>query len=116
MFPSDTLHTLLRHSLAHHRRETIAFGRRLNAVMERMFLTAVWRNFIKARSERRPDPATPAMSLGLAFEPWSWPRVLSRRLFPGREETPAVWDKLYRREWTTEALRSNTRHRLKLAA
>src|SRR5262249_36052936 len=30
MFPSDLLHALLRHSLAHHRRETIAFGRRLN--------------------------------------------------------------------------------------
>lgn len=28
------------------RRETIAFGRRLNAVMERLFLAAVWRNFV----------------------------------------------------------------------
>lgn len=116
MFPSDALHALLRHSLAHHRRETIAFGRRLNAVMERMFVSAVWRNFIKARTERRPDPATPAMRLALSTRPWSWPQVLSRRLFPRREKLPPVWRELYRRDWTTPALRSNTRHRLVLAA
>jgi hypothetical protein len=34
----DVLHALLRHSGAHHRRETIAFGQRSNAVMERGFL------------------------------------------------------------------------------
>ena len=115
MFPADALHSLLRHSLAHHRRETIAFGRRLNALMERMFLTAAWRNFIKGRSERRPDPTTPAMRLGLTTRPWSWPAVLSRRLFPGREKLPPAWAQLYRREWTTPALAHNTRHRLRYA-
>ena len=41
LFPVDLLHKMARHSLAHHRRETIAFGRRLNAVMERLFLMAI---------------------------------------------------------------------------
>lgn len=116
MFPNDALHALLRHSLAHHRRETIAFGRRLNALMERMFLAAVWRNWVKRRSERHPGAVTPAMRVGLAGSAWSWTRVLSRRLFPAREELPGVWAQLYRREWTTPGLRSNTRHRLRYAA
>jgi hypothetical protein len=115
MFPVDVLHALLRHSLAAHRRETIAFGRRLNALMERMFLAAVWRNFVKGVSERRGDRTTPAMRIGLTDRPWSWGRVLGRRLFPDRESLSEVWRDLYRRDWPTPALPSNTRHRKKLA-
>jgi transposase-like protein len=112
MFPVDALHGLIRHTAAHHRRETIAFGRRLNALVERLFLTVVWRNFVKGRSERRPDPVTPAMRLRLATEPWTWSRTLARRLFPARESLPPTWRDLYRRDWTTPVLPSNTRHRL----
>jgi hypothetical protein len=112
MFPVDQLHALLRHSLAHHRRETIAFGRRINALAERLFLAMVWRNFVKWRSERRPDRSTPAMRLGLTESRWSWRRVLARRLFPGRERLPESWREIYRREWTTPVLRFNTRHSL----
>ncbi|HET6278557.1 MAG TPA: hypothetical protein VFG08_07230, partial [Candidatus Polarisedimenticolia bacterium] len=98
------------------KRETIAFGRRLAAVMERLFLTVVWRNFIKGRSERRPDPHTPAMRLGLTTEPWTWRGLLSRRLFPGRMKPAGVWRILYRRDWTTPVLPSNLLHRLRHAA
>jgi IS1 family transposase len=112
MFPVDSLHALLRHTLAHHRRETIAFGRRLNALMERLFLTAVWRNFVKRRSERKPDPVSPAMWVGLASELWTWRRVLAKRLFPGRVEMPTIWRRLYRRDWTTPLFQSNSRHQL----
>jgi hypothetical protein len=112
MFPVDLLHKILRHTLAHQRRETIAFGRRLNAVLERLFLAAVWRNFIKRRSERRPEPRTPAMQLGLTDMPWSWKRLLSRRLFLHRLRLPRTWSLLYRRLWTTPVLSSNTRHDL----
>lgn len=110
MFPNDSLHGLLRHSLAHHRRETIAFGRRLNALMERFFVAAIWRNFVKGRSERKPDPATPAMAVGLTDRPWSWRRVLSQRVFPNHESPPPAWGELYRRLWETPLLRSNQRH------
>lgn len=115
MFPVDLLHKILRHTLAHHRRETIAFARRLNAAMERLFLTAIWRNFVKKRSERRPGAVTPAQALELTSTRWSWKRVLSRRLFYDRLELPAPWPTLYRREWTTPLLRSNATHRLKRA-
>ena len=112
MFPVDQLHALLRHTLAHHRRETIAFGRRINALLERMFLTMIWRNFVKWRSERRPDRSSPAMRLGLTEACWSWRRVLARRLFPGRESLPAPWKEIYDREWITPVLPFNTRHSL----
>jgi hypothetical protein len=114
MFPSDLLHLVLRHSLAHHRRETIAFGRRLNAVMERMFLAQAWRNFVKRVSERTSWAPTPAMVLGLAREPWPWSRVFARRLFPGRLSVPPCWMELYRREWVTPG-GANSRHELRRA-
>jgi transposase-like protein len=110
MFPVDLLHGLLRHSLAHHRRETIAFGRRLNALLERLFLAAVWRNFVKKRSERRPAPVSPAMQVGLARDLWTWRRVLSRRLFPARESLTAIQRVLYARAWITTLLPRNLRH------
>jgi transposase-like protein len=113
MFPVDVLHLILRHTCAHHRRETIAFGRRLNALMERMFLTAVWRNFVKRRSERKPDPpVTPAMERGLTGAPWSWGKVLAQRLFPTRATLPAAWKELYERSWNTPAVGNNRRHAL----
>ncbi len=115
MFPVDLLHKIVRHSLAHQRRETIAFGRRLNAVMERLFLAAVWRNFVKRRSERRPESRTPAMHLRLTETHWDWKRVFSRRLFFQRERLPDPWPSLYRRLWTTPILPSNTRHSLSRA-
>jgi hypothetical protein len=115
LFPVDLLHKLLRHSLAHQRRETIAFGRRLNAVMEQLFLTAVWRNFVKKRSERNARSGTPAMRLGLTRERWPWTRVFSRRLFPARTATPGTWAQLYRRLWTSPLYENNSTHKLKLA-
>jgi len=101
MFPVDTLHKLLRHSECHHRRETIAFGRRTNAILERLYLAAVWRNFVKKVTERSPAKVTPAMRVGLAVEPWTWRRVLARRLFPGRVLLPKSWIDLYKRAWIT---------------
>ena len=77
-----------------------------------MFLAAVWRNFVKRRSERRPSSGTPAMSLGLTRERWDWPRVLARRLFPERTEVPSTWALLYRRQWTTPLYAVNSRHEL----
>jgi transposase-like protein len=115
MFPVDALHALVRHSVAHHRRETIAFGRRINALMERFFLTAVWRNFIKWRSERRPDRSTPSMHVDLADAPWDWARVLFRRLFHQRETIPMPWDELYRRLWKTPLPKRNATHNLQRA-
>jgi hypothetical protein len=94
--PVDQLHQLLRHSCAEHKRETLAFGRCRRALLGRAFLTTVWKNLVKGRSERRPDRPTPAMALGLTAEPWTWPRVLAQRLFPARETLPESWTSLLR--------------------
>ena len=116
LHPVDQLHGLLSHTLACEKPETLAFGRRLNAVMERIMVATVWRNFIKGRSERRPDRSTPAMHVGLASRPLSWAEVLARRRFPARTRIPRVWWELYRRAWTTPVLGSNTRHALRHAS
>jgi hypothetical protein len=115
MFAVDLFHKLLRHSQAHHHRETIAFGRRANALIERAALMAVWRNFVKRVSERRSDPTTPAVRLGLTARPWSWREVFSRRRFPGRLRLPVGWIEVYRREWITPAVGRNVVHDLRHA-
>jgi len=115
MFAVDLLHKLWRHTQAHHRRESIAFGRRSNAILERAALMVVWRNFVKGVSERRNDPTTPAMRRGVTSRPWSWADVLSRRRFPGRICIPEGWMKIYRRGWITPAVGHNQAHDLKYA-
>jgi transposase-like protein len=100
MAPVDQWHQLLRHSCADHKRETIAFGRRLESILGRAHLMTVWKNFLKARSERAPDRSTPAMRLALADAPWRWERVLARRLFSTRETPSESASRLYRKLWT----------------
>ena len=100
MSPVDQLHQLLRHSCSDHKRETIAFGRRLESIQGRAHLMAVWKNFIKLRSERHPDRSTPATRLGCADEPWRFERILSRRLFFTREAVTESASQVYRKLWT----------------
>ena len=115
MGPVDVFHKLWRHSQAHHRRETIAFGRRSNAVLERAALMVCWKNLVKGVSERRNDRTTPAMRLGLTARPWRWRDVLSRRLFPGRIRLSPSWMRIYRRAWITPAVGRNVPHDLRHA-
>ncbi len=115
MFPIDTLHRFLRHSVKAHARETIAFGRRTEAQLERLHLFAVFRNLLKGRSERRPRSITPAMWLGLTDAPWSWDRVFARRLQPSRTPDIAAWSELYERRMPTPTLKRSPAHNLKLA-
>ena len=98
-----------------HARETISFGRRIEAQLERLYLFAVFRNLVKKRSERTPVRRTPAMWLGLTTEVWSWSRVLAMRLQPSRIYGGAAWPALYRREMRTPMLACTPPHALKLA-
>jgi len=84
LFGVDLLHKLLRHSQAHHKRETIAFGRKRQSVVGRAALFAVWRNMIKKITERRPTRLTPAMLVGLTSRSWTWAEVCAERLFERR--------------------------------
>ena len=110
MFAVDLEHKIKRHTLAHQRRESIAFGRRANAVLEREFLFIVWRNFVKKVSERRSEAVTPAMRLRLIPRPLRWSELFSERLFPGRLRLPEGWMKIYRRGWITPAVGRNLPH------
>lgn len=97
MFPVDTLHKWFRHVDADHRRESIAFCRRGEALMERLAAVVMARNLIQGVSERRNDTRTPAMLVGLTDRPWSWSEVLSRRRWPGRIGVGATTSEVIRR-------------------
>ncbi len=115
MFAADLAHLLIRHSQAHHRRETIAFARRHNALMERLHLFLVWKNLVKRRSERDGRSITPAQYVGLTPIRWSWEQVVAQRLFPHLLPlTPEDW-RLYRRQWITPHSGPNTLHQLRNA-
>ena len=109
-FPCDRLHALLRHCQAHHHRETIAFGRRLNAVCERRFVSAVRRNFIERGSGRDPKSPTPAMAAGPADERWTWERSPARRILAREVTLPPTWRRLYERRGPTPEPAADTVH------
>lgn len=115
MFPIDALHGFTRHSVKAHARETIAFGRRSEAQLERTHLFAVFRNLVKRRSERRPNSITPATWLGLTDARWNWERVFAERLQPSRLTGGAAWPELYDRTMRTPTLTQTPPHQLKLA-
>jgi hypothetical protein len=105
LFPVNLADLLLRHGCANHRRETIAFSKRRQAALERLAIFTVWRNCIKRRRERQPRSGpTAAMVAGLDHHPWTWRRVLGRRLFPAHAELPPEWEAYYWRQVKTLAL------------
>jgi len=112
MYPVDLLHKLIRHSSANHKRETIAHGRRINAIMLRLYGFTAWRNFIKDKSERCPQRKTPAMEVGLMDRFLDWRQVLSRRLFPWRASLSEMERQLYSKVLETPAIGHNRHHEL----
>jgi transposase-like protein len=81
LFPVNLADLLLRHSGSNHKRQTIAFSKRRQGAMYRMAIFTVWRNYMKAVSERKRD-APPAVRLGLIESALTVEEVLGRRLFP----------------------------------
>lgn len=114
LFPVNLLDLLLRHNNAHLKRESIAFAKRHQAVIERAALLLLWRNFSKPFSENHGG-GTPAMRLGLQATPLSPRRLLKERLFASRVALPAPWDGYYRRLEDTPGIAHPTRHALKRA-
>jgi transposase-like protein len=115
LFPVNLLDLLLRHNSANHKRETIAFSKRHQSVIERAAWLLLWRNWGKPFSERRKS-ATPAMRRGLAQTPWSVKRLLTGRRFVTRTELPACWREYYGRTVDTPGIPNPRRHTLRLAA
>ena len=96
LFEVDQLHRWFRHSLAHDRRETLAFARCVNALFARHLVFALQRGVIQPRRERHRDDGTPAMRLGLLPRPLSWPDLLERRRFLALSPPlPTTWSAAY---------------------
>jgi len=114
LFPVNLMDLLLRHNSANHKRETIAFSKRHQSVIERAALLIAWRNFVKPFSENHGG-GTPAMRVGLRDRPLEMAELLQGRRFPTRIVLPALWLAYYRRDVPTRPIAHPRRHRLKLA-
>jgi transposase-like protein len=115
LFPVNLFDLLVRHSSANHKRETIAFSKRRQSALERIFVFLVWRNAMKSFSEKARD-ATPAQRLGLLPRRLGVQEVLAERLFPSRVPLPARWAAYYRREVETRRIPNGQRFVRKYAA
>jgi hypothetical protein len=115
LFPVNRMDLLLRHNIAAHKRETIAFAKRNQAVIERAAWLFLWLNECKPFSERHGG-GTPAMRAGLRERPASVAELLCWRLFPKRTELPKEWRRYYRGDVPMPRIKNERRHRLKLAA
>ncbi len=109
LFPVNLLDLLIRHSGANHKRETIAFSKRRQSAIERLWVFTVWRNYVKSLSERRQGE-TPAMKEGVTDRKLTVEEVLERRLFPSRIRLPERWASYYWREITTRMIPNGARH------
>ncbi len=94
LFAINTSDLLIRHSSANHKRETIAFSKRRQSALYRLAIWAVWRNYMKDRSENRKR-GTPAKALGLVKRALRLDQVLARRLFPDRTGVTAWLETCY---------------------
>jgi len=114
LFPVNLADLLLRHSSANHKRETIAFSKRRQAILYRAAIWTVWRNYIKSRSENRRD-APPAQVLGLIDRALTVPDVLEARLFPDRVALPPWLSSCYYARIETRTIKHCKAHEARYA-
>lgn len=115
LFPINLLDLLIRHSGANHKRETVAFSKRRQSAVERLWVFLAWRNYVKSFSERRQDDS-PAMRRGVMGRRVRLAEVFRERLFPDRIELPERWRRYYERRVETRYLSVNRHHRLSYAS
>ncbi len=106
---------MLRHNGANHRRETIAFSKRDQGVVDRAAIHLMLANYW-APSSVNHDRSTPAMKLGLFETPLSPQALLGRRLFVTKTTITEEWRRYYFGLVDTAEIENPKRHTLKLAA
>ena len=111
LFPVNRMDLLLRHSSANHKRETIAFSKRHQSVVERAAVLVLWQNFSKHFSENG-RAGSPAMFAGITDRLIPIPELLKERLFPSRVALPTPWRDYYRRLIPTRRIANPRVHRL----
>jgi hypothetical protein len=114
LFPVNLSDMLIRHCSSNHKRETIAFSKRRQSAMYRMAIWAVWRNYMKDRSENAPK-GTPAQALGITKEPLTIRDVLARRRLPARERISGWLRECYFGRIATRAIENCRVHEARFA-
>ncbi len=114
LFAVNRIDLLTRHCSANHKRETIAYSKRRQSLMERYAVFVVWQNFQKSRSEKLQD-APPAQRLGRVNHKLSTSEILSRRLFPSQIRLPARWRIYYERRTRTRRIPNGAERHLRYA-
>ena len=114
LFVVNRIDMLTHHCSANHKRETIAYSKRRQAVMERYAIFAVWQNFQKSRSEKRQD-ATPAQVLGLVKHKLGTSELLAQRLFASRVHLPERWRIYHERRTRTRRIPNGRERDLRYA-
>jgi len=114
LFPVNLTDLLLRHCGSNHKRETIAFSKRRQCVVDRASIFVTWRNLLKSRSEKaQNDP--PAVHLGiLPRRPAPW-QILCKRLFATRMALAPHLKQYYERRVMTRYLERQRVHALRFA-
>jgi hypothetical protein len=115
LFPANLADLLLRHASANHKRETIAFSKRRQGALYRAAIWAVWRNFMKSRSENRRD-APPGVWLGLLPERLRTRDLLAERRFPWRQALGPWLERCYFARIPTRSIARCRTHTLRYAA
>jgi transposase-like protein len=114
LFAANLADLLLRHDSANHKRETIAFSKRRQAALYRAAIWAVWRNFMKSRSENRRDEP-PAVLLRLLPRRLEVRDLLSARRFPWRHVLRPWLERCYYARIPTRAIGHCRSHSLTYA-
>lgn len=115
LFAVNAHHMFLRHSGANHKRETIAFSKRIPAVIYRHAVFQVWKNLVKAASERDPAGGTPAQRLGVTRRSWTVAELLATRCFATRQRLRRRLAEYYFARKRSRFVRGERSHALRLA-
>ena len=115
LYEINLLDLLVRHALANHKRETIAWPKRRGLAALRVMIFLVWRNYVRPRWKKRCRQ-TPAMQIGLVGRPLTVAELLGQRLFVAKAGLQGRWSQYYWGEVQTPALGINRRHDRKRAA
>lgn len=114
LFSANLADLLLRHGSANHKRETIAFSKRRQGALYRAAIWAVWRNFMKSRSENKRN-SPPGVALGLVPHRLSTRGLLAGRRFPWRQALGPWLERCYYARVPTRALPRCRSHTLSYA-
>jgi transposase-like protein len=114
LYEVNLLDLLIRHGVANHKRQTIAWAKRRQGAALRLMVFLVWRNYVRTRWRKQCEE-TPAMQAGLLGRPLTVEEILGQRLFVSKAGLKGRWSQYYWGEVQTPALGRNRRHELKRA-